>query len=423
MPSLVLIASAGGGSSGFGGGGGGGGGGFGGGGSGSGSGGGDPFFALVVLGVFVLIVLWGFVKARRVERQWRAREERVRLASAEAAQDDPAFAAESVEIAAANLFREVQDAWNDRDRRRLAMVVAEDLMVEWRRRLDDFHAKGWHNVVVVTGTPDVRYVGLVNREDERDDRVVVRIACGIEDWVDRRDGSDLNKSGESSKTRRLDELWTLGKHDGSWRLLSIEQPPEAEHVLEAEIVASPWADTERMRDEALVELAAADRPLPGFSPADLVEVDFEGDAHARALDLSLADPRFAPAVLEAAARRAVAAWAEAVDGDDAALLEIASGDAAAELLQTGGTRVVVRGPRVRALRITALDAAQVPARLTLAVDLTAVRYTEERDTAAVLSGSQSAPADFSEQWTMALQGDDRTPWRIVAAGYPMRSPA
>ena len=420
MASLLLIASAGGGSSGFGGGGGGGGSSFGG---GSGSGGGDPLFALIVVGFFVLIFVWAFIKAHLLERQWREREERVRLASAEAAQDDPAFAAEAVEAGAANLFREVQDAWNDRDRRRLALVVGQDLMVEWRRRLDDFDSKGWHNVVKLTGTPRVQYVGLVNREDERDDHVVVRIGCALEDWVDRRDGSDLNKTGESSKTRLLDELWTLGKHDGSWRLLSIEQPAEAAHLLEAEIVASPWGDTGRMRDEALVELASADKPLPGFSTADLVEVDFAGDAHARALDLSLADPRFAPAVLEAAARRAVAAWAEAVDGDDAALLAIASQQAAAELLQTGKTRVVVRGPRVRALRITALDADQVPARLSIAVDVSAVRYTEDRDTAAVLSGSQSQASDFTEHWTLALQGDDRTPWRLVAAGYAMRSPA
>ena len=52
---------------------------------------------------------------------------------------------------------------------------------------------------------------------------------------------------------------------------------------------------------------------------ELVDVDFDGDARAAALDLSVVDGRFAPAVLEAAARRAVAAWAEAVDGDDAAL--------------------------------------------------------------------------------------------------------
>jgi hypothetical protein len=41
------------------------------------------------------------------------------------------------------------------------------------------------------------------------------------------------------------------------------------------------------------------------------------------------------------------------------------------------------------------------------------RYIEDRDTAAVLAGSQSEVADFSERWTMALGDDAETPWRIV----------
>ena len=412
---ILLLASAGGGSSGFGGGGGGGGGGFSGGG-GSGSGSGDPVVFAIVVGVFALIFVWGLIKSARLRRAWRRRVARVRLASAEAAQDDAAFAAEAVEAAAANLFREVQDAWNDRDRRRLALVVGGDLMEEWRLRLDDFDAKGWHNVVKVLGHPEVGYVGIVNREDDSDDRVVIRVGCQIEDWVDQSHGADINKTGSASKVRRLDEFWTLGKHDGSWRLLSIEQPAEAEHHLDAEVVASPWADTARMRDQAIVDLAAADKPLPGFSPGELVSVSYEGNAYAQALDLSLADPRFAPAVLEAAARRAVAAWSEAVDGDDGALLAIASREAVDELLQSGQTRLVVRGPRVRALRIAALDADATPPRMKIAVDLTAVRYTEDRDTAAVISGSASSETDFTETWTLTLSGPDNAPWRVVGAG-------
>ena len=60
-------------------------------------------------------------------------------------------------------------------------------------------------------------------------------------------------------------------------------------------------------------------------------------------------------MLEVAARRAVAAWAEAVDGADAALRAIADADAVRELLHpgdpSGRTRLVVRGPQVRQIRI------------------------------------------------------------------------
>jgi predicted lipid-binding transport protein (Tim44 family) len=124
-------------------------------------------------------------------------------------------------------------------------------------------------------------------------------------------------------------------------------------------------------------------------------------------------------VLEAAARAAVAAWAEAVDGDDAGLLALATPEAASELLHPGGRgekrRRVVRGPRIRALRIVALDAGADPATMTLEVDVRGRRYVQDRDTAAVLSGDADREHDFTERWLMGLNGDDRNPWRIVDA--------
>ncbi|MBA3437486.1 MAG: hypothetical protein H0U14_05765, partial [Thermoleophilaceae bacterium] len=142
-----------------------------------------------------------------------------------------------------------------------------------------------------------------------------------------------------------------------------------------------------------------------------------GDARAAALDLSVADPRFAPDVLEASARRAVEAWAEAVDGADASLEAVASPSAVAELLHPGdagqSTRLVVRGPRVRSIRIAALDAGTSPATMTIDIELGGVRYVENRDTAAVVSGSRTAATSFTERWTMALDGPDQGPWRVV----------
>ena len=177
---------------------------------------------------------------------------------------------------------------------------------------------------------------------------------------------------------------------------SIEQRAEGDHHLDSEIVASPWSDTARLRDESLTELAVADGLPPGFTTADLAEVDFDGDARARALDLSLADARFAPDVLEAAARRAVSAWAEAVDGSDKALAEVATPEAMAELLygadQSHRTRLVVRGPRVRRIHIAAVDVKSVPATMSTEVELGGWRYVEDRDTAAVLGGSKDRTA-------------------------------
>ena len=93
--------------------------------------------------------------------------------------------------------------------------------------------------------------------------------------------------------------------------------------------------------------------MPDAAVAELVDVDYAGDARTQALDLSVVDGRFAPAVLEAAARRAVEAWAEAVDGADAALERAATPEAVHALLYPRGesTRLVVRGPRLTELRI------------------------------------------------------------------------
>src|SRR6202022_2698129 len=116
-----------------------------------------------------------------------------------------------------------------------------------------------------------------------------------------------------------------------------------------------------MRDGALVEGAVAYAGPEGTKIAEIADLQFEGDARAAALDLSVADGRFAPDLLEIAARRALAGWAEAVDGDDARLLAVAHPGAARDMLHpgdpTGQTRLVVRGPKVRAIRIVALDAA------------------------------------------------------------------
>jgi predicted lipid-binding transport protein (Tim44 family) len=427
------LAAAGGGSSGFGGGGGGGGGGFSGGGGGgySGGGGGVSTGESIVIGVLVVIVViaailyWiyrqvvnAFVR-ERLRRRRAARARKVELASAEAAVDDPDFAHEAVLTGAEALFRDVQWAWDALDVPRLRSLVGTDLLVEWEKRLEDFRRKGWRNHVQIQGDVDVQYLGLVNRTDDREDRCVVRLDARLRDYVVDKFGSRINHSGSTSEFVRLQEYWTLGKRPGGgWMVLSIEQDAEGAHHLESDLVASPWGD-QRLHDEALVEGAVAEKVLDGYKVSDVADLDFDGDARAAALDLSLADGRFAPDVLEAAVRAAVAAWTEAVDGEDTDLLKLATAGAAHDLLYPGGSgeqrRLVVRGPRIKALRIVALDAAAEPPTMTVEVDVRGRRYVQDRDTAAVISGDDKKERDFTEHWLMGLSDDDRNPWRIVDA--------
>jgi predicted lipid-binding transport protein (Tim44 family) len=440
----AALAAAGGGSAGFSGGGGGGGGGHGSG------------FALYIiidllihiavlghgLGALVLIALaliyffatkgmpkiqewWATRAAARgpVHRKPSKRERRVELAAAEAAEDDEEYAPDNVRASAAVLFKAVQRAWDDQDGLKLREMVGRDLYQEWSRRLQDFERRGWRNRVQLLGEPAIEYVGLNHTGDPTTDHVVVRIDARLKDYVVDRNGRRLKRTGRLGETTRIREFWTLQRHDNKWYVASIEQDQEGQHQLEDKIVASAWADETGMRDAALVEGAVADAVPEGTAIAEVADLQYEGDAHSAAMDLSLADGRFAPDVLEVAARRAIDAWAQAVDGDDARLKQIATGEAAAELLYAGDatrhTRVVVRGPAVKRIRIAALDAAAEPPTMMVEVDLTGRRYIENRDTTAVVAGSRSKATSFTERWTLSLTGDEAQPWRITAVGAPV----
>jgi predicted lipid-binding transport protein (Tim44 family) len=56
--------------------------------------------------------------------------------------------------------------------------------------------------------------------------------------------------------------------------------------------------------------------------------------------------------------------------------------------------------------------------MTLELELRGRRYLEDRDTAAVVAGSQARTVTFTERWTLALDGRDDQPWRIAAVGQP-----
>lgn len=213
----------------------------------------------------------------------------------------------------------------------------------------------------------------------------------------------------------------MAKRGGRWVLQSIEQGAEGLHALEENVVATPWGDEQALHDQALVEGAV---PVPeGVRLAEVADLQFDGPAEAAALDLCVVDGRFSPDVLEVAARRAVAAWAEAVDGKDDGLYALAQGHVIRDLLHpgdpSGRTRVVVRGPQVKQIRIRALDAAADPPTMTIDVDIEGRRYIEDRDTTVVISGNKSRSTRFTEHWTLALGGDREQPWKIARVASPL----
>jgi predicted lipid-binding transport protein (Tim44 family) len=60
--------------------------------------------------------------------------------------------------------------------------------------------------------------------------------------------------------------------------------------------------------------------------------------------------------------------------------------------------------------------------MTIDVELAGRRYIEDRDTAAVVAGSQQRAITFTERWTLALDGPDDQPWRIAAVSAPAGRP-
>ncbi len=79
---------------------------------------------------------------------------------------------------------------------------------------------------------------------------------------------------------------------------------------------------------------------------------------------------------------------------------------------------MVRGPEIREIEIVALDPRAQPPTMRVRVAVRGRRYLEDRDTTAVVSGSQSRPTTFQEHWTLALSGPDAHPWQIVDARAP-----
>jgi predicted lipid-binding transport protein (Tim44 family) len=440
----AALASAGGGSAGFSGGGGGGGG-----------GGGSGFALYLVFDLLLHIALLGhglgalflialgllYLFFTRIVPHMQAaaatraagrtgghhrsseRERRVELAAAEAAEEDPEFAPDHVREMAKNLFLEIQKAWDAEDRVHLRGLVASDLLAEWERRLDDFDRRGWRNHVEPIGDPRIEYVGLNHKGDRNNDRVVVKLDARVKDYVVDSYGRTLKRTGRLGSVTRIREFWTLGRRGPHWVLISIEQGAEGKHALDEQIVATPWSDESGMRDQAMVEQAVADAVPEGTKVSEVAVLQFDGDAQAAANDLSLADGRFAPDVLEVAVRRAIDAWALAVDGNDALLAGVATPAARRELLYandtSGHVRVVVRGPSIKRIRIVGLDAGAEPPTMTVEVDITGRRYLEDRDTTAVLAGSRSRSSSFTERWTFALTADQAQPWQITATGAPV----
>lgn len=342
------------------------------------------------------------------------RDARARLAAAEAAQDDPLFDPGHVLERAEFVFVAIQRAWSRDDVPALRQLVGPELMVEWEARLDDFRRRGWRNLVDVLDGPTGRYVGVVNRAGDAEDRVVVFLTARLRDVVLDRWGTVLpNNEGEVA---RIGEYWTLGKRDGDWVVVSIEQEREGAGHLSEPLVASPAGDDARLRADATMEVAGADW-VPAGQVAEYLSPAFSGSARAAALDLSLIDGRLAPDVIATAVTEVIAAWADAIDGPDEPLAAWTTRRSLQALLYPIGSsrsRLVIRGAQLQEATIVEVIRGP-PTQVRLELAIRGVQYVEDRDTAEIVLGTARRPTTTRQRWILQLVDDPRRPWIVVDA--------
>ena len=380
-----------------------------------------PLTPALLLSLLTLWLLWPLVVAGEARRR-RQRVRRVRLAAAEASEENPIFAVDVVHGAAEGLFRDIQAAWSRDDREHLATLVGDTLMIEWNERLADFSRRGWRNEVDVIGELQIEYVGLCNRGEERTSEVCVRIAGRVRDIVRDDRGATVRRRGSVAEAHRVCQYWTLGRRDGRWIVVRVQQRREGLHELRAPIIATPWADGERLRREAISE-QAAESAVPVADIAAIARPALDDAARLAALDLSLVDGRFAPEVLVSEVGYAVEAWVAGIDGDRAALEDIAGAQPIDALLHPDGpgTRYVVRGLQVDEVRIVEVAAELVPPAMTVEVHATGIAYTEDRSTLIVVAGDRARRRSLAQRWRMELSGGATHPWRLVGAAAPTRA--
>ena len=250
---------------------------------------------LIFIAVFVVFVGFGAFHAARLRKRRHERAARVALASAEAAGDDAYFAADLVKADAAGPA--------PRDRRRVDGPRPRGARAPPRARSPHgvgaaarrFRPQGLAQRVRDPQRPG-RRVPRPHQPRGRQPRTASSSASSrscATSCLDR-DGNIIKRNDDDDELTTLAEYWTLRRDDDRWILHSIEQDAEGADHLDAPIVASPWSDDARMHDDAVTELAVADA-VPDVAIAEIVDVDYAGDARTQALDLSVVDGRFAPA--------------------------------------------------------------------------------------------------------------------------------
>lgn len=219
---------------------------------------------VVVGGVTIYWIAAARSGARHEHAVMRAhtRAHRAHYAAVEAAEDDPSFSPDAIDQYVTEVVELADGVWRTGDCGALDGFPDARLVRAWATSRESWLGDG----LEVVGKPSIDILRIVNRDDEAEDRVDVRVRVHVH---------CRHPRVGLVATRRVhfDERWTLGRNDGHWVLLSMGGDPLAGPVLTAPLVPNPSSDTERLREQSLAELSRVQKVGDDVDLSQLVSAD------------------------------------------------------------------------------------------------------------------------------------------------------
>ena len=178
--------------------------------------GGGSFWIFAAI-VIVLIVIWNSRKKNRTAPRGTAAPGPVPTSAAqlrpisELREIDPAFSEAMLREKIANLYVQMQNAWQEKAWEPMRAHMTDSLFSQLERQLSEYIRNGQTNRVERIAVLGTELTGWA--QDERNDRIVARLQTRIVDYVvDDRTGAILR--GSSSRELFMEYEWTLIRTKG-----------------------------------------------------------------------------------------------------------------------------------------------------------------------------------------------------------------
>jgi hypothetical protein len=262
----------------------------------------------------------------------------------------------------------------------------------------------------------VQLLSVINRRGELEDRIAlrVRLRVALPKGVPRSLGDPRSLS--------LDVRWTLARVGRGWRLLTIDHAARTDQALANSLIPGAWADEDRLREEALGELADADAVL---GPVHLRELVRAYTSVAQQLsEITQVDRRFDSDLLDARLKRIVETWEGACTGSPDLLSDVAAEGAIQMLLhgpeRPDPLRLILHDATIDDWKPVALELSAAP-QIRIVVTVSAVRYVLWDRTGAWATGDSQTRHEMTMDWTLTLHRGADARWQLTSTSSPLAS--